>query len=85
MKGIICYYSGSGNTKLASEYIAEKLKNADFSTCNIVRNEIPDLSKYDIVGFATFTDFGDVPKYFYSFFDKMHLYLILMEWFQEKR
>ena len=72
MKGTICYYSGSGNTKLASEYIAEKLKNADFSTCNIVRNEIPDLSKYDIVGFATFTDFGDVPKYFYSFFDKIN-------------
>ena len=71
MKGIICYYSGSGNTKLAVKYIKGKISNVDFELCNIVRDEVPDLSKYDVVGFATFTDFGDAPQYMYSFFDRV--------------
>ena len=29
MKGIICYFSGSGNIKLAANYINKKIKNAD--------------------------------------------------------
>ncbi|MFC1866378.1 flavodoxin family protein [Chloroflexota bacterium] len=72
MKGIICYYSGSGNTRLAVNYIKKRTKNADFELCNIVKNNIPDLSKYDIVGFATFTNFGGVSQYFHSFFDKIN-------------
>ena len=71
MKGIICYYSGSGNTKLACEYIKGKTNNADFELYNIVKNEIPDFTKYDIVGFAAFADFGAVSKIMYSFVDKM--------------
>ena len=30
MKGVICYYSGSGNTKLVCKYIANKITNAEF-------------------------------------------------------
>ena len=45
MKGIICYYSGSGNTKLAANCIKKKIKNADFELCDIVKNDTPDLSK----------------------------------------
>ena len=71
MKGIICYYSGSGNTKLAVNYIKKKIKNADFKLCDITKNDTPDLSKYDIVGFATFTDFGGVSQYFHSFFSRI--------------
>ncbi len=71
MNGIICYYSGSGNTKLAVKYIKNKIRNVDFELCNIVRDEVPDFSKYDIVGFATFTDFGSAPQYMYSYFDRM--------------
>lgn len=71
MKGIICYYSGSGNTKLAINYIKNKTKNADFELYDIVRSELPDLSEYDIIGFATFTDFWGVPQYFCSFFDEI--------------
>lgn len=71
MKGIICYYSGSGNTKLAVKYISKRIGNADFDLHNIVKTEIPDLSAYDIVGFATFTDFWGVPQYFHSFFEKI--------------
>jgi len=57
MKGIICYYSGSGNTKLASQYIAKNIKNIEFDLFNIVKADVPDLETYNVVGFATFTDF----------------------------
>ncbi|UCG69111.1 MAG: EFR1 family ferrodoxin [Thermoplasmata archaeon] len=62
MKGIICYYSGTGNTKLACKYIAAKMNNVDIDLFNIVKDGKPNLDKYDIVGFACFTDFGG-PSY----------------------
>ncbi len=71
MKGIICYYSGSGNTKLACEYIKKKIQNTDFELCNIVKEDIPDFNNYDIVGFATFTDYWAPAQYFYDFFDRL--------------
>lgn len=61
LKGIICYYSGSGNTRLACQYIRDRAKNADFSLFNIMKDGIPDFSKFGIAGFATFTDFWDPP------------------------
>lgn len=57
MKGVICYYSGSGNTKLACRYIARHIRNVEFDLFNMVKDGVPDLEKYDIVGFAAFTDF----------------------------
>ncbi len=72
MKGIICYYSGSGNTRLAVKYVKAKISNADFELCNVVSDDVPDLSKYDVAGFATFTDFGSAPQYMHSFFDKLN-------------
>ena len=71
MKGIICYYSGSGNTKLACNYLKNKIKNADFELYNIVKNDIPDFGEYDFVGFASFTDFGAPPKLMYMFVEKI--------------
>ena len=71
MRGIICYYSGSGNTKLAINYLRNRIINVDFELYDIVKNDFPDLSNYNIVGFATFSDFGGVPQYFHSFFDKI--------------
>ena len=56
MKGIICYYSGSGNTKLACEYIVGNMKNIDFKFHNIVKDGMPDLNNYSLVGFACFAD-----------------------------
>jgi len=56
-KGIICYYSGSGNTKLACQYIVSNIKSIDFDLFNIARDGTPDLEAYKVAGFATFTDF----------------------------
>ena len=71
MKGIICYYSGSGNTKLACEYIKKSVRNIDFELFDIVKNENSiDFNEFDIVGFACSTDFGAAPQYFYNYFDE---------------
>lgn len=71
MKGIICYYSGSGNTKLACEYIKKNVKNCDFELYDIVKTKIPDFSKYDFIGFATYADYGGAPQYMHNFFDQI--------------
>lgn len=67
MKGIICYYSGSGNTKLALDYIVSKLKNTGFDFFDITKDGMPDFAGYDIAGFATFTDFWGAPELFFRF------------------
>lgn len=69
MKGIICYYSNSGNTKLACQYIKKNIKNINIDLFNIVKDGFPDLEKYDIIGFATFTDFF-APSYLVQTFVK---------------
>jgi ferredoxin/flavodoxin len=71
LQGIICYYSGSGNTRLACQYIAGNIKCAGFKLFNIARDGIPDLSPYDIVGFACFTDFIEPPYLIRTFLDKL--------------
>ena len=72
MKGIIFYYSGSGNTKLASQYLSKKLQNIELEMFNVVKtNEIPELDSYDIIGFATFIDFGGTPFLFEEFIEKL--------------
>lgn len=71
MKGIICYYSGSGNTRLACGYIRNRITNASLELHDIVKKGAPDFSDFDIAGFATFTDFGAPPQFMYSFFDSL--------------
>ena len=71
MRGIICYYSGSGNTKLACQYIVKNITSIEFDFFNIVTDGIPDLEKYDIVGLATFTDFLGAPYLMNSFIRKL--------------
>ncbi len=64
MKGVIYYYSSTGNTKLACEYIATKLEKetkVKFDTFNIIRNSPPGHSGYDVVGFASPTDWLGPP------------------------
>jgi len=69
MKGVVCYYSGSGNTKLACRYIARHTKNVQFDLFNMVKDGVPALDKYDIVGFAAFTDFGAPSQTVRAFID----------------
>ncbi len=72
MKGIIFYYSGSGNTRLACQYIAKRLPKVEFEFASMVKStETRDLHAFDIVGFATFTDFVGPPQLIYDFFQKM--------------
>ena len=73
MKGVICYYSGSGNTKLACRYVTSKIENVAFDWFDIVKEkgQQPDLGQYDVVGFATFTDFAGPPHLTLKFIDDL--------------
>jgi len=71
MKGIIFYYSCSGNTKLAVEYLKSKIKNVEFELFNIIKNSPPDFSKYDVVGFALWADYLRPSPIFNSFIEKI--------------
>lgn len=62
MKGLICYYSGTGNTKLACEYIVSGVKSCTWVLHDLVKDGIPDIEKYDIIGFAAWADFLGIPK-----------------------
>jgi ferredoxin len=57
----ICCYSGSGNTRLACEYIAAGMAGVDTEFCDIARGQTPDWYACDLVGFAAFTDFWGAP------------------------
>jgi ferredoxin len=69
LSGVICYYSGSGNTRLACQYIQNTIKNVKFDLFNVTRSGPPDLAPYDVAGFATFTDFLDPPQLFLNFME----------------
>ena len=71
MNGIICYYSGTGNTKLACKYIASRMDNIEFELFDIVKGELPNLDNYDIVGFATFTDCWGPPYLMQKFIERL--------------
>lgn len=71
LKGLICYYSGSGNTRLACQYIQSNIKSVKFDLLNITRGTESDFNNYDVAGFATFTDFLDPPYLFQTFIGKL--------------
>lgn len=60
-KGLICVYSGSGQTRLACEAIVRRIDSVSFDLHDIVRDGEPDLVPYDMIGLATFTDFIGPP------------------------
>jgi len=71
LKGTFCIYSGSGNTRLACEYIASKLPRVEFDLIDVVQEEDVRLEPYDVVGFATFTDFFALPRRFQTFLKEL--------------
>lgn len=62
MKGVIIYFSNTGNTKLACERIKGKSRNIDFELFNM-RDGYPDLDCYGFVGFATYASEFKVAKF----------------------
>ena len=66
MRGVICYYSASGNTRLASRYVAARL-DMECDLVDVSSSATTDLSAYDFVGFAAPTDFGGMPQRFETF------------------
>lgn len=71
MKGLICYYSSTGNTKLACQYIAHHVSIIKFDLLDITLKKMPDFNSYLIVGFATFTDYFGPPFLFEDFLKKI--------------
>lgn len=71
MKGVIFYYSATGNTKLVSERIAQRMKSVSFDLFNIIKNSNVNISSYDIVGFACPTDFWGPPHLFKNFIESL--------------
>ena len=62
MKGIIYYYSTTGNTKLICELIKRKIKSATFEICSILDDTLNNPDDYDIIGFSCFADELQAPE-----------------------
>lgn len=67
MRGLIFYFSGTGNTKLSVHYIGAKVNNIKFDFHDMNNLSIPDLNQYDILGFATYTQLFSAPEYVENF------------------
>lgn len=70
MKGVILYFSLTGNTKLACEYIKGQVKNVEFDLIDM-RSGYHDLNKYDIVGFATYSDEFNIAEFVKNYINGM--------------
>jgi ferredoxin/flavodoxin len=66
MRGVICYYSGSGNTKLACAYIAAHL-GFECDLIDVIAHPDADLTPYDFAGLAASADFGGLSHAFETF------------------
>ena len=62
MKGLICCYSGSGNTMLACQYLMKNVASVEWTLYSILDDKLPDTKQFDVFGFATFTDFWSIPE-----------------------
>ena len=73
MRGVICYYSSTGNTRLACEAIAARAKAVEFELFDVCSGEAPDLTGADLVGFAAWAEFGDPPQRMKAFMESLPL------------
>lgn len=67
MKGLIFYFSGTGTTKLAVQYISANLFNVEFDFHDMNDKNVPNLEKYDLLGFASYAQGFDPPQYVEKF------------------
>ena len=73
MKGLIFYFSGTGTTKLATNYITSKIKNIEFNFHDMYDKNIPNLDQYSIIGFSTYAQLFSPPKYVEEFIINMKI------------
>jgi len=71
MRGLIYYYSGTGNTHLACQAIASNVHSANLELCDITQSMIPNPEEVDLIGLATWTDFLDPPQRMKSFIESL--------------
>ena len=65
MKIALFYYSASGNTKLACEYLRRQIPEIELFDVTDVQN--PAIEDYDILGFASYTYYLTLPPYVENF------------------
>ncbi|MFZ5987972.1 MAG: EFR1 family ferrodoxin [Bacillota bacterium] len=70
---MICYYSSTGNTELALRYIERNLSGIEFDFYNILDGGDLHFDNYQVVGFATFTDWWGIPYIYEAFLDSLAL------------
>jgi len=71
MKGLVYYYSSTGNTKLAVNYIKKHIANAEIEMCDITSEKIARPDEYDIVGFASFSEYLGPPTLMKRFIETL--------------
>ncbi|AEF83770.1 4Fe-4S binding domain protein [Treponema primitia ZAS-2] len=70
MKGAILYFSLTGNTRLACEYIKNTVTGIEFELINI-RDTKPDLRAFPFIGFATFASEFKVARFVKNYIEDM--------------
>lgn len=73
MRGIVYYYSSTGNTKLAVNYLKKHIPNAEIDLCDIANEEIANTDYYDIVGFASFAEYLGPPTLMKNFIESLSM------------
>ncbi|MCU0641160.1 MAG: EFR1 family ferrodoxin [Candidatus Margulisbacteria bacterium] len=71
MKGLLVYYSNTGNTKLACEYIKRHLANAELELVDLKHARPVDFSAYDLVGFAAWADYSGPSKLIIDYLESL--------------
>jgi ferredoxin len=71
MRAVIFYYSSTGNTRLACQYLAQQIKDVAIELIDITTNTGINMSFYDVVGFATSTFHMGVPPLMENFIQQL--------------
>jgi len=72
MKGLIYYYSSTGNTKLSVNYLKDHITNAKIDLCDIANDDIIEPDDYDVVGFASFAEYLGPPTLMKRFIETLN-------------
>lgn len=71
MKGLILYFTLTGNTKQVIVNLNKRVRTVDFELNDIMNEARPNFEDYDVIGFATFTDHLEPPKFMRDYVDSM--------------